>query len=248
MQPSNAIMAMGLAVMASSVVFAQPAKAQSLIEMRNVDRDAVPAGTPAAFAEAFPDAQRNEAVREVGKDSYSFTPLAFIPLSDTMVALVSVGANACSGHACAGLNAVHYLSHDTGEPRYPFTLKGEWMDVGSTGTYGNPAAKWGWTTEIADHPVLYTEAGGSWQGRSCGYAVLTELTPLGPVEIARLQTYFSDAGSDDGDPGVEGVITVAEKGRSFTVSYKGAAEFAETYRRGADGRYRLEGSSRVTAC
>lgn len=253
MQPSNAIKALvmaavGAATLASGAALAQPAGVQPLIETQDVDRDSVPAGTPAAFSVAFPNAERNAAEREIGEDSYSFVPLAFIPLSDTVVALVSTGANECMGQACTGLNTVHYLSHDAGEPRYPYVLKGEWMDVGSVGVNGNPAALWGWTSAIADNPVLYTEAGGSWQGRSCGYAVLTELTPTGPVEIARLQTYFSDASTEDGDPGAEGVITAAEKGRSFTITYKGADTFSETYRRAADGQFRLDGKSRLPAC
>ena len=247
MQASKTVITLCLAAAAAASVVA-PAAAQSLIEVKDVDRDAVPAGTPAAFAVSFPDAQRNEATREIGEDSYSFVPLAFIPLSDTRVALVSTGANACTGQACTGLNAVHYLSHDAGEPRHPYSLQGEWLDVGAAGVMGNPALQWGWTRAIADNPVLFTEAWGVWQGRACGYAVLTELTPSGPKDIARIQTSFSDASSDDGDPGVEGVIISADKGRSFTVSYSGSARFDETYTRGADGQYRLQGASRVTAC
>ncbi|WP_427791696.1 hypothetical protein [Brevundimonas diminuta] len=221
---------------------------RSLIDIRDVDRDSVPAGTPAAFGVAFPGAARNEAARQIGDDLYTFVPLTFIPLSDTRVALVSTGANDCTGQACSGMNAVHYLGHDAGEPRYPYSLQGEWLDVGAAGVVGNPALRWGWTTAMGEHPVLYTEAGGVWQGRACGQAVLTELTPEGPVEIASLQIYFSDADAEDGDTGVEGVISAAEKGRSFTVSYSGSSDFTETYRRGPDGRYRLDGKSRVPAC
>jgi len=189
-----------LVVAASAVAFAPAALAHSVIETRNVNRDAVPAGTPAAFVGAFPDAERNEAVREVGEDAYSFGPLAFIPLSETRVALVSTGVNDCTGQACNGLNAVHYLSHDAGEPRYPYSLQGEWLDVGAVGVLGNPALQWGWTRAITDHPVLFTEAGGVWQGRACGYAVLTELTPSGPKDIARIPTSFSDASVEGGIP------------------------------------------------
>lgn len=246
MQALKTVITLYLALPLSVVAF--PACAQSLIEIQNVDRDAVPAGTPAAFAVAFPDAQRNEAVREVGKDTYSFVPLGFIPLTETLVALVSTGANECRGQACTGLNAVHYLAHDAGAPRYPYSLQGEWLGVGAAGVVGNPALRWGWTPAIADNPVLYTEAGGVWQGRACGYALLTELTPSGPVDIARIPAFFSDASTEGGDPGVEGVITTADKGRSFTVSYTGSARFNETYKRGADGQYRLDGKSRVTTC
>ncbi|SPU46935.1 hypothetical protein [Brevundimonas diminuta] len=246
MPSSKTIAAVCLAAFA--VAAALPASAQSLIEIQDVDRDNVIAGTPAAFGVAFPDAQRNEAVREIGEDTYSFVPLAFIPLSDTRVALVSTGANECTGQACSGMNAVHYLDHDAGAPRYPYTLQGEWLDVGAAGVVGNPALRWGWTKAIAANPVLYTEAGGVWQGRGCGYAELTELTPSGPVRIARIQTYFSDASADDGEAGVDGVITAADQGRSFTVSYTGSASFKETYTRGADGQFRLDGQSRVPSC
>lgn len=248
MPSSKTIAAVCLATFASVMVAALPASAQSLIEIQDVDRDNVLTGTPAAFVVAFPGAQRNEAVREIGEDTYSFVPLAFIPLSDTRVALVSTGANECTGQACSGMNAVHYLDHDAGAPRYPYTLQGEWLDVGAAGVVGNPALRWGWTKAIAAGPVLYTEAGGVWQGRACGYAVLTELTPAGPVQIARIQTYFSDASADDGEAGVDGVITAADQGRSFTVSYTGSASFKETYTRGADGQFRLDGQSRVPAC
>ena len=239
----------GLATVVAAPVTVQAEPGASLIEIADVDRDAVPTGTPAAFYVAFPNADRNEARRQVGGENvYAFVPLAFIPLTDTRVALVSTGANDCTGQACSGLNAVHYLDHPTGAPRYPYTLQGEWLDVGATGVVGNPAARWGWTKAIADNPVLFTEGGGVWQGRACGYAVLTELTPSGPVDIARFQTSFSDASADDGDAGVDGVITSAEQGRSFTVSYSGSVRFSETYRRGADGQFKLDGPSRVPAC
>ncbi|MEN5147035.1 hypothetical protein [Brevundimonas diminuta] len=248
--PAPAIIS-GVAALAAFLIGAPATQAStepSLIEIHDVDRDAVPAGTPAAFDVAFPNAQRNEAVREIDDEIYSFVPLAFVPLSDTRVALISTGANECTGQACSGMNAVHYLDHEAGAPRYPYSLQGEWLDVGAAGVVGNAALRWGWTTAIADNPVLYTEAGGVWQGRACGQAVLTELTSDGPVEIANLQIYFSDASGDESDGDVEGVIVSAEQGRSFTVSYSGSARFTETYRRGADGRYHLDGQSRVPAC
>lgn len=247
MPASKTLTTLCLVALASSVV-ALPVSAQSLIEIKDVDRDAVPAGTPAAFVVAFPDAQRNEAVREIGDYTYVFVPLGFVPLSDTRVALVSTGGNECTAQACTGLNAVHYLSHDAGAPRYPYGLQGEWLDVGAAGVVGNPAMRWGWTRAIADNPVLYTESGGVWQGRACGYVLLTELTPSGPVDIARIPISFSEASIGSGDPGIEGVITTADKARSFTVSYSGAASFNETYKRGADGWYRLDSKSRVTTC
>lgn len=253
MPSPNAVVISGFAALVAALAGGQAYAAQvsvepSLIEIQDVDRDSVPPGTPAAFDVAFPGAERNEAVREIGEDTYSFVPLAFIPLSNTRVALVSTGANECTGQACSGMNTVHYLGHDAGAPQYPYSLQGEWLDVGATGVVGNPALRWGWTTAITNNPVLYTEAGGVWQGRACGQAMLTELTPDGPVEIANIQIYFSDSSAENGEMDVDGVIISADKGRSFTVSYSGSSRFTETYRRGADGRFKLDGRSQVPAC
>ncbi|WP_266031360.1 hypothetical protein [Brucella intermedia] len=220
-----------------------------LIEMTDVDRDTVPAGTPAAFEVAFPQASQNEAVRKIGDDNFHFVPLAFIPLSDTRTALVSTGANECTGAACSGMNAVHYLDHEAGEPRYPFTLRGEWLNVGAVGSVGNPAERWGWSSDISDVPVLYTEGGGGGQGLFCYYAILTELTDSGPVELARIPIEYSNASSDDNSAQINGAITAAEKGRSLTVSYKSGTEtFQEIYHRAEDGRFRLDGQTRVPSC
>ncbi|MDM7850880.1 hypothetical protein [Pseudochrobactrum kiredjianiae] len=224
------------------------ASEKSLFNVDYVNRDIAPAGTPAAFEVAFPNAQRSEAQRTIGEDTFSFVPLAFIPLSDTRVALISTGANECTSQACSGLNTVHYLEHSAGAPQYPYTLKGEWMDVGMTGVVGNPAIRWGWSANIADAPVLYTEAGGTWQGRSCTYAILTELTESKPVEIARIPLHMSDASSEEKAIKYDGEITDAEKGRSLTVSYSGTESFQEIYKRGADGKFQLEGKSRVPEC
>lgn len=234
-----------------TALFTIPALAaseQSLFNVDYVDRDTVPAGTPAAFEVAFPNAQRSEAQRKVKDDTFTFVPLAFIPLSDTRVALISTGANECTAQACSGLNSVHYLDHAAGQPQYPYTLAGEWLDVGITGVVGNPAARWGWSTEVTNAPVLYTEAGGTWQGHSCTYVVLTELTTKEPVEIARFPLEISDAGGETNAVDLKGEITAVEKGKSLTVSYTGSDKFQEVYKKGADGRFTLEGKSRVPEC
>lgn len=241
------ILAFGLTALIMSPAVAQNAVAPGVFEIVNVSRDSVPAGTPAAFYTAFPNAERNAAQREVGEDNYLFVPLAFIPLSDTRVALISTGANDCSGQSCTGLNAVHYFDHAAGSPGEPYTQRGEWLDVGAVGTLGNPARHWGWSRSITGTPVLYTEAGGGWQGRHCSYAVLTELAESGPVEIARIRMAFSDATTEEAEADISGLITAADD-RSLTVSYTGSSTFAETWRRGADGRYRLQGDSRLPAC
>jgi len=235
-------------VIAATVVpaVARPA-AQPLFEVTDVNRDTVPAGTPEAFTAAFGHSPGNDYTREVDGTNYLYVPLTQIPLPGGRVALISTGASACDGHACSGLNAIHYLQREAGTGR--FKVDGEWLDVGAAGTFGNPATGWGWTDAIADAPVLYTDGGGVWQGYACSYAELTELTPEGPVEIASIPSHYSNGGAvDTGATDLTGRITAAQKGRSFTVTYTGSATFSERYVRAADGRYTVSGQSRVPTC
>lgn len=244
---------MKLCVVASMIVAATavPASAgpasQPLFEVTDVDRDTVPAGTPEAFRAAFGPSPKNESTRAVDGTDYLYVPLTQIPLPGGKVALVSTGASECDGHACSGLNSVHYLQRDASTGRYK--VDGEWMDVGTSGSFGNPATGWGWTDAIADAPVLYTDGGGVWQGYACSTAALTELTPNGPLEIARIPIHYSNGGAvETGVTELTGRITTAQKGRSFTVSYTGSKAFSERYVRGADGRYTVSGKTRVPTC
>lgn len=234
-----------LLAMATLPAGAEERREGPLLEIADVDRDTVPAGTPAAFEAIFGRAPHNEARREVGDSVFLIVPLTLIPLADGRTALISTGSSDCTGHACSGVNAVHYLQSARGS----YEVAGEWMDVGATGTFGNPARRWGWTEAIADDPVLYTEGGGVWQGYACSHASLTALTSDGPVEIATIPVYYSSEGAlDTGGTVLEGTITAAEKGRSFTVSYKGSRAFSERYIRGRDGRYAVRGGTKVPGC
>lgn len=227
------------------VFTAFPASAQVLFPVTDVDRDTVPAGTPEAFAAVFGTSPKNEAERTVKGEKITFVPLTLIKLPGDVTALVSTGASACEAHACAGLNSLHYLRRD--KDSYRYVKAGEWLDVGMSGTWGNPAARWGTTDAITGTPVLYTEGGGTWQGYSCDVAVLTELGAKGPVEIARVPIYYSDASRDNG-PTLRGTITAAERGRSFTVSYAGSESFSERYVRGSDGTYKRYGATQMKTC
>lgn len=243
------LMSMAAAMMlaVSGQGWAEQPAGTPLFEVSAVDRDTVPPGTPEAFSAVFGQSLQNEAVRVVDEQNISFVPLSFIPLGGGRVALVSTGASECDGHSCSGVNSVHYLLR---EERYaPYKIEGEWLDVGTGGTFGNPAERWGWSDAIAEAPVLYTEGGGVWQGYACSTAALTELTPQGPVEIASIPIYYSSTGADEiNGITLEGTIVSAEKGRSFTVAYSGARSFSERYVRGADGSYALSGEAQVPGC
>lgn len=227
---------------------------QALFEITDVDRDAVPAGTPEAFEAAFGHKTQYEGkgrwyelTREVNGYNITFVPLTLIPLPDGRRALVTTGASDCTGQACSGSNVVHYLRREGAR----YKVDGEWFDVGASGTLGNPARRWGWTDAIAGAPVLYTEGGGVWQGHACSHASLTQLTPAGPVEIASVPVHYSNGGAADVEAEIvtlTGHITAVEKDRSFTVHYTGSRTFSERYVRGADGNYHLTGASQVPPC
>jgi len=240
-------LALAAVFLAAYPAAAAPPKARALFKVEDVDRDTVPAGTPEAFWAAFGKSPKNEAVRTVDQTDYTYVPLALIPLPDGKTALIGTGASECTGHACSGLNSVHYLERDADQARYKAV--GEWLDVGTAGTFGNPALRWGWTNAIATSPVLYTEGGGTWQGYSCSYATLTELGPKGPVDIAGIPVSYSNSGATEKSAiELEGEITAAEKGRSFTVTYTGSKTFSERYERGADGKFHIVGKSRMPEC
>src|SRR3546814_3538835 len=72
-----------------------------------------------------------------------------------------------------GINAIHYLqAGPTG-----WTLKGEWLKLGSVGTVGNAATAWGFSDALGKNPYLVPSGGGVWQGCAIGFATVTELTP-----------------------------------------------------------------------
>lgn len=232
---------------------AQKPSAQALFEIVEVNRDTVPAGTPEAFEAAFGENTRSgagrwyETVRELEGQSFTFVPLTLIPLPDGRSALVSTGASDCTGQACSGRNTIHYLRREGAR----YAVDGEWLDVGASGVVGNPATRWGRTDAIADDPVLYTEGGGVWQGHSCSYASLTQLTATGPVEIARLPVHYSNGGAAEDAAAIvtlSGSIVAAVKGREFTVRYTGSRDFSEKYVRNADGQYLPAAASRMSPC
>lgn len=232
----------GVAANPASAGAAQPG---ALFDIVDVARDTVPAGTPAAFEAVF-DAPsiRTDAIRQIEGETFVFVPLALLPLSPTRVALVSTAVNECTAPRCAGRTAIHYLDHEEGRPRSPYRQGGEWLDVGARNASGRPVTRWGHTDAIATAPVLYTEAPSPTPGSACTTAVLTELAPAGPVEIARFPVRRGDGAAGT----LDGRIVAADKGRSFTLSYTGKQAFEETHVRSEDGRFRPATASRVPAC
>ena len=195
-----------------------------------------------AFRAAFPDGSalpRDDRV-------YDVAPLATVDLGGGRIALLSTGILRDASHADDGLNAVHYLERRGGR----LHVLGSWFGLGAGGSHGAAATRWGVTRALSEWPMLYTEGGGTWQGCSVGFAVLTELRAEGPADVADFQVFYSDAGTGSATPPREfhGTIVRVEPGRAFTIRYQGRETFEETWVRDGD-RYRLAGGeSMVPGC
>ncbi len=238
---------------ASFPVAAMQPNGQALFSIADVDRETVPAGTPAAFEAAFGhktdyvNERWYELTREVRDQKITFVPLTLVPLPDGRKALISTGANDCTGDVCSGVNSIHYLRREGAL----YKVEGEWLEAGASSTLGKPATRWGLMDAITAEPVLYTEGSSVLSGYACSYASLTELTQAGPVEIARIPIHYSNSGATEAGfvpVTLTGEIIAAEKGRSFTVRYAGSRTFSERYVRNADGSYNLAGTSQVPRC
>lgn len=207
----------GGSILALIAAAAQAQAGEPLFAITETDPDRADEATREAFGRAFPAG----ATRSIDGKSYAFAPIALIELGGGLYALVSLGTNANNCHACAGINAVHYLRDAEGG----YQLVGEWLDVGAAGSFGSTATRWGVSRALAEPPVLYTEGGGTWQGYTCSWASLTALRPNGPRELVEtIPVYY---GAPDGEAEIRGAITEAAPGGGFTVSYSGSHAFSE---------------------
>jgi hypothetical protein len=200
----------------------------------------------AAFRTAFglEKGAAPEAVREIDERTYHFRPVAIHTMADNVAVLLSVGSLEDAGHSEGGVNAVHYLK---GSPT-GWVKQGEWIDVGAVGTVGNGATSWAFTGLLGANPYLVTAGGGVWQGCLISSAVVTELTPSGPVDRGSFTDAMSSgAGSGQIEQGYDGQIVAAAPGKSFTVGYTGTKAFKQQYVL-KDGEYTLVGPEKVPGC
>lgn len=140
-----------------------------------------------------------------------------MPLGGERFALVSEGQGG-DGHVSAGSLAIHYLTRTpTG-----FTKTGAWPNIVDGGTFGNPP-QWLIRTDLTPSPALVTEAGGTWQGYSCSWSDVVELTPERPIlRTDGIPVAYDDSGAkEDGAEDMEGALTPDIKGQSFSVRYSG---------------------------
>jgi hypothetical protein len=142
------------------------------------------------------------------------------------------------------LNAIHYLKSGPGG----WVKQGEWIDLGATGSVGNGATSWAFSSLLGRNPYLITAGGGVWQGCAIGSTVVTELAPDGPVDRGSfIDGMSSGAGIGQKEEQYDGKIAAAVPDRSFTVAYTGTRAFRQQYVL-KDGKYALVGNDRVPGC
>lgn len=185
-----------------------------------------------------------QAARTIDGRDYIFRPVAIHLLPNNVGVLLSVGSLEDAGHSEGGLNAIHYLKSSPAG----WVKQGEWIDLGATGTVGNGATSWAFSSLIGRNPYLITAGGGVWQGCAIGSAVVTELTSDGPVDRGSFTDGMSSgAGLGQTEQDYEGKIVAAIPDKSFTVAYTGTRAFKQQYVLKGD-KYELVGKDQVPGC
>lgn len=200
----------------------------------------------AAFDLSAEQADEYVTTRRIEGRRYYFSPVALhvVDESNNVWALLSTGSLDGAGHGDGGINAVHYLqASPTGWQR-----KGEWLNLGATGTVGNAATSWAFTGLLGRNPYLVTSGGGVWQGCALSISTLTELTPGGPVDRGSFTDGMgSGAGIGQTEQSYEGQIVAAEPDKSFSVGYTGTRSLTQRYVL-KDGAYELVGKDQIPGC
>ncbi|HWV60064.1 MAG TPA: hypothetical protein VN034_05390 [Sphingopyxis sp.] len=199
-----------------------------------------------AFQTAFglPRGAEPEAIRTIDERAYRFRPVAIHLLPNNVGVLLSAGSLDDAGHSEGGLNAIHYLKSSAAG----WVKQGEWIGIGGTGTVGNAATSWAFTNLLGRNPYLITAGGGVWQGCAIGSAVVTELTPDGPVDRGGfIDGMSSGAGIGQTEQEYGGRIAAAVPDKSFTVAYTGTRSFKQQYVLN-NGNYEPVGKDQVPGC
>lgn len=175
--------------------------------------------------------------KDVGEVRITYGGGKLTALGGDRYAFISEGKGG-EAHVDAGALAIHYLKRtDTG-----FERIGAWPEFELGGTFGAPP-QWTLRTDLTPAPALLTESGGTWQGYTCAWSDVIELTPEGPVARAEgIPVSYDDSGAamDEKDAkAITGAVASGDKGRSFVVRYTGD--------RRTDVRYVLSGAKYVAA-
>ncbi|MFT4091538.1 MAG: SHOCT domain-containing protein [Asticcacaulis sp.] len=178
-----------------------------------------------------------------GEETVVYEPKHLITTGFASI-LISEGVVENAGHVSSGKVAIHYLNP---QPNDMMQIR-SYVPAVETGSFGQVA-----DTEVNDtlstYPVLETEGGGTWQGYSCQWVTLTELTPDGPVSLATIPLSYSNGGAvETNAEDIEGEIVNMVKNTSFDVSYKGTRTFTDRYVRKGNAYVMQGASSSLPTC
>ncbi|MDE8654374.1 hypothetical protein [Novosphingobium album (ex Liu et al. 2023)] len=193
------------------------------------DSDAQATETAAA------DADASDAPAEVVTD----TQVADAPFGAVRIEQVAI-SNA--SHADSGRLAISYLDGDKVVKSYPKAV-----ELGSFGAMSGFRID----RSFSDYPMVIAEGGGTWQGQTCAWTVLTELRPDGPVKVAEFESDYDNSGAVERSPtSIKGEITDVMPDQSFKVAFTGTRNFTALYVRDGDKGYKLQGSKdqQLTGC
>ncbi|PEQ11461.1 hypothetical protein B2G71_16650 [Novosphingobium sp. PC22D] len=138
-----------------------------------------------------------------------------------------------AAHVEPGRISVSYLKDGKPDKTFPKAV-----ELGSFGALSGFRVY----NEFGALPVIVSKGGGTWQGNSCEWTVLTELRPDGPVEVANFESAFDNSGAKpDAPTAITGEIGAINADNSFTVDFTGSRSFSALYLRQPDGTYQVQG-------
>lgn len=172
-----------------------------------------------------------------GEETVVYAPKHLVKTGFASI-LISEGSVENAGHVSSGKVAVHYLNPQNDG----FMLIRSYVPAVESGSFGQ-VADTDIRDDLAPYPVLETEGGGTWQGYSCHWLTLTELTPNGPVALGTVPIGYSNGGAvETNAEEIEGEITNVVKNTSFDVNYKGTRTFTDRYIRKGN-QYVIQGAT-----
>jgi hypothetical protein len=178
-------------------------------------------------------------------EQVAYTPKYLID-TDFGPVLLSEGAVVDAAHVSAGKIAADYLKADGAG----FAVAHRYPKAVVTGSFGQ-VGEWSASDAYLPEKVIVAEGGGTWQGYSCSWGVITMLTSDGPKEVASFPLSYGNGGAiaeGEKEVGIEGKLTNIVKGHGFDIAYSGSRNFTEHYSF-ADGKFVLQGgASKMEQC